>query len=76
MMKESAKEQFKWKFWYNAVILNGVIFFIALGIIAVFIFPDEWRVPVSAVSFLIALVFVFFFRKQYVNTKQWLEQQS
>lgn len=76
MMNESAKEQFKWKFWYNAVILNGVVFFLALGIIAVFLFPMAWRMPGSVICLLIALLLAFVFRRQYLKTKQWLDQNA
>ena len=76
MMNESAKEQFKWKFWYNAVILNGVIFFFALGVLAVFLFPQVWRVPGAVVCLLIALVLAALFRRQYLKTKEWLDKNA
>lgn len=75
-MNESAKEQFKWKFWHNAVILNGVIFFFALGILAVFLFPASWRLPGSVICLLISLALAILFRRQYLRTKEWLDQNA
>lgn len=75
-MNESAKEQFKWKFWYNAVILNGVILFFALGVLAIFLFPLAWRIPGSVVCLLIALTLAIVFRRQYLKTKEWLNQNA
>jgi hypothetical protein len=72
-MDESAKEQFRWKFWYVAVILNGVVLFFALGVIAVFLFPPAWRVPGSVACLLIALALAVLFRKQYLKTREWLD---
>jgi hypothetical protein len=74
MMNEPAKEQFKWKFWHVSVILNGVIFFFALGIIAIFLFPKVWRVPGSVLCLLIALALAIVFRRQYLKTREWLNQ--
>ena len=73
-MDESAKEQFRWKFWYVAVILNGVVFFFALGVIAVFLFPPAWRVVGSVTCLAIALVLAVIFRRQYLKTREWLDQ--
>ncbi len=75
-MNESAKEQFKWKFWYIAVILNGVILFFAIGVIALFLFPQSWRVPGSVVSLFIALLLTIIFRRQYLKTKEWLNKNA
>ncbi|MDD1728106.1 MAG: hypothetical protein LUQ50_03440 [Methanospirillum sp.] len=75
-MNESAKEQFKWKFWHIAVILNGVILFFAVGIIALFLFPQPWRVPGSVVCLLIALLLAVVFRNQYLKTKEWLDNNA
>lgn len=76
MMNESAKEQFRWKFWYNAVLLNGVVLFFALGILAVFLFPQAWRVPGSVICLLIALVLALLFRREYLKTKEWLNKNG
>jgi len=75
-MNESAKEQFKWKFWHIAVILNGVIFFFALGVIAIFLFPPVWRMPGSVTCLVIALILAVIFRRQYLKTKEWLDQNA
>ena len=75
-MNESAKEQFKWKFWYNAVLLNGVILFFALGVLAIFLFPQSFRIPGSIVCLLVALTLALLFRRQYLKTKEWLNQNA
>ncbi len=76
MMNESAKEQFKFKFWHIAVILNGVVFFFALGIIAVFLFPLSWRLPGSVICLLISLILAVIFRRKYLKTKEWLDKNA
>ena len=76
MMNESAKEQFKFKFWHIAVILNGVVFFFALGIIAVFLFPMSWRLPGSVICLLISLILAVIFRRKYLQTKEWLDKNA
>ncbi|HWQ67440.1 MAG TPA: hypothetical protein VN372_11300 [Methanospirillum sp.] len=75
-MNESAKEQFKWKFWHLAVILNGVIFFFALGLLAIFLFPPAYRIPGSVVSLGLALALTVIFRSKYSKTKEWLDKNA
>lgn len=72
-MNESAKEQFKWKFWHLAVILNGVIFFSALCILFLLLDFLPYRFPVAGVSLVVAGILGLIFRKQYSLTKAWLD---
>lgn len=75
-MDESSKEQFRWKFWHLALILNGVVFFYALVIIALFIFPEPARVPGAVISLVIALILTVVFRRSYFKTKAWLDEKN
>lgn len=72
-MNESAKEQFKWKFWHLAVILNGVIFFSALFILFLLLDFLPFRYPVAGVSLVIAVILGLVFSRQYKQTKTWLD---
>ncbi len=72
-MNESAKEQFKWKFWHLAVILNGIILFTAVAIIFLLLGFLPYRLPVIIISAVIVLSLAFIFARQYRKTKAWLE---
>ena len=39
MMDETAKEQFKWKFYRLAVELNAIILLVALAVVSSFLVP-------------------------------------
>ncbi len=76
MMKESQKEQFKWKFWFLAVILNGIIFLFAVAVLSWFLIPDPYRSPITVISIIIGAFLILYFRKRYKTTKEWLSQCS
>ncbi|NLV25990.1 MAG: hypothetical protein GXY48_02315 [Methanomicrobiales archaeon] len=72
-MDDNSKEQFKWRFWHLTVILNGVILFFALSVIAFFLFPAAFRVPGAVVSLVLAVILAVIFVKNYHKTKAWLD---
>jgi len=43
MMDETAKEQFKWKFYRLAIQLNAIILLVALAILSFFLTPEPYR---------------------------------
>lgn len=76
MMNEDNKKKFKMKFYYLAVQLNAIILFFALSFIVFFIGPAQYRIPLSFVLILIALMLSVNFRKKYLETKAWLDEHS
>jgi len=72
-MDDASKEQFRWRFWHLTVILNGVILFYALAVIALFLFPESFRMPGAVISLVLAVILTIVFAKNYRKTKSWLE---
>jgi L-asparagine transporter-like permease len=75
-MEPASKEQFKWKFYRLQVMINLVIFLFAAGIIALFLAPENLRMPAFVILVLIAIVLAVYARKRYRETKEWLEGQG
>lgn len=73
-MDESAKEQFKWKFYRLAVQLNAIILLVALAVLFFFLAPEPYRLPALIVLLVIALVLAWNFVKSYRTTKAWLDE--
>jgi hypothetical protein len=72
-MDDASKEQFRWRFWHLAVILNGVILFYALSVLALFLFPEPARIPGATICVILAIILTIIFRKNYYKTKAWLD---
>ncbi len=75
-MDPASKERLKWKFYRLAVLLNIIVLIVAIGIIAFFRAPPDYRIPVLAVLFVAAVAMSIFFRKKYRETKTWLKEQE
>lgn len=73
-MDESAKEQFKWKFYRLAVQLNAIILLVALAVLFFFLAPEPYRLPALIVLLVIAVVLAWNFVKSYRTTKAWLDE--
>jgi hypothetical protein len=74
-MDAKAKEQFRWKFYSLALQLNAMILLIALAILSFFLVPLQYRYPAVAVLLIGAGVLACFFRKRYLETRAWLDEQ-
>ncbi len=74
-MDAKAKEQFRWKFYSLALQLNAIILLVAIAILAVFLFPAQFRYPAVVVLLCAAAILAFFFRRNYSVTKAWLDEQ-
>ncbi len=74
-MDTAAKEQFKWKFYRLAMLLNIVVLLIAVGVIAFFIAPDDYRIPSLFILLIAAIMAGIYFRGKYLETRKWLEEQ-
>ena len=76
MMDDESKKKFKMKFYYLAVQLNVIILLVALSVMAFFIGPGQYRIPLIIALLVIALVLSFHFRKRYKETKVWLDEHT
>lgn len=74
-MDESARKIFKFKYIKLVMMLNVLIFSIAAAILIFFIVPPEYtlRIPVVAALAIIAAITGVVTRKNYIETKKWLE---
>ena len=75
-MDPATKERFKWKFYRLAVLLNIIILLVAIGVIALFKAPPEYRIPSFVILVLAAVTLSIYFWKQYQETKTWLKEQE
>ena len=74
MMDETAKEQFKWKFYKLSILLNVIILLVALIVISVFLVPDPYRIPAIVIMAVLAIVLSWIFIADYRQTKAWLDE--
>jgi O-antigen/teichoic acid export membrane protein len=74
-MDPATKEQLKWKFYRLAVLLNVIILLVAVGVIAFFRAPSDYRIPLVVISILAAAALSMYFWRRYRETKTWLKEQ-
>ncbi|MEI8330716.1 MAG: hypothetical protein WCF90_03560 [Methanomicrobiales archaeon] len=74
-MDESAKTQFRWKFYRLTVQLNIIVMIVALSIIIFFIVNSPYTPPTILGMLILALLLSLDFLKQYKETKAWLYAQ-
>jgi len=74
MMDETAKNQFKWKFYLLAIQLNVIILLFALSAIAFFIVWIPYRIPAAIGMAIFAFVLSWNFSRRYCSTKAWLDE--
>jgi xanthine/uracil permease len=75
-MDETAKNQFKWKFYGLAVQLNVIILLFALSVVAFFLVRIPYLISAAIGMVIIALVLSWDFSKRYRSTKAWLDEHS
>lgn len=71
-MDAEKKEVFRMKFYKLALLLNAVIFLAALTVMAVFIAPEPYRIPLVLAMTAIVAYLAIIFRKKYRETQGWL----
>ncbi|MDH7509758.1 MAG: hypothetical protein QHH04_01800 [Methanolinea sp.] len=76
VMDAATREQFKWKFYKLAIILNGVVLMAAIGVVVLFKAPGTISTPLAALFFILAAGLSFYFRRRYRSTREWLDEQS
>lgn len=75
-MDDQKKEQFRWKFYLLALMLNGTILLVACAVIAFFLAPVSLKLPLVLILLILALVLGLVFRRSYFRAKKWLEENS
>jgi hypothetical protein len=75
-MDAETKELFRLKFYNVALHLNAVILVAALTVMALFIAPEPYRLPVVLVMILLVAYLAITFRRNYYETKAWLYEQA
>ncbi|MDD1704974.1 MAG: hypothetical protein LUP97_07110 [Methanoregula sp.] len=77
-MDATAKDQFRWKFYHLAIHLNIIVILVVVPVIFLFLFPKKfevYRFPLIAGMLLAALLLSLSFRKNYRETRAWLQAQ-
>jgi FtsH-binding integral membrane protein len=75
-MDDQKKEQFRWKFYRLTLQLNAVILLAALIVIAFFITPEPYRIPLVLVMILLEAYLSFTFTRKYRQTRLWLDEHA
>jgi len=75
-MDPATKEQFKWKFYRLVVMLNLIVLIVAIGIVALFKAPADYRIPVFLAFLIAAFLAAWHFRRQYRATRAWLQSNE
>lgn len=73
-MDDKEREQFKGMFTANVILLNILIFAIALAVALGIIAPMTWtpKIPVVVGSIVVAVIALILFVRKYRSTKAWL----
>lgn len=75
-MDLATKEQFRWKFYRLAVMLNIIILLVAIGVLAFFRAPEPYRIPAVVLLVISAGMLAIWFLRQYRTTREWLNSQD
>lgn len=75
-MDAETKEQLRLKFYLVAIQLNAVILLAALIVMALFIAPDPYRIPLVMGMIVLVAYFSMNFSKKYRETRAWLYEHA
>ena len=75
-MDESAKAQFKWKFYRLTVELNIIVLLVAVSILVYFFIHSTYSIMVIIGTLALALLLLMDFIKKYRETKAWLDDNA
>jgi len=75
-MDAETKDLFRLKFYKVALHLNAVILLAALTVMALFIAPEPYRIPVVLAMILLVAYFAITFRRKYHETRAWLYEHA
>ena len=76
VMDEDTKNQFRWKFYRLTLQLNVIILLVALSVLGYFFLPVSYRIPLIAIMLIVAAALSVNFRKCYLGTKMWLDENA
>jgi uncharacterized membrane protein YdbT with pleckstrin-like domain len=76
VMDEDAKNQFRWKFYRLTIQLNAIVLLVALSVLGFFFLPYPYRLPLIVIMLVVAAVLSVNFRKSYLSTKVWLDENG
>ncbi|MCQ8893390.1 MAG: hypothetical protein NQU46_01960 [Methanolinea sp.] len=76
VMDAAAREQFRWKFYRLALLLNGVILVFAIGFVVFFKVPAPLGPPLAGAFLVLAGVLALYFQRQYSATRRWLDDHA
>ncbi|MCX6686172.1 MAG: hypothetical protein NTV10_05975 [Methanoregula sp.] len=75
-MDAQIKEQLRFKFYRLTLQLNAVILLAALIVIAWFIAPEPYRIPLILVMILLEAYLSFNFTTRYRQSRLWLDEHA
>jgi hypothetical protein len=75
-MDPEAKEEFRWKFYLLAVQMNAIVFIVALTLMAAWIAPEPFRIPLILFLIVLAAYLSISFYRKYNATKSWLDEHT
>jgi len=75
-MDAENKDLLRLKFYGVALHLNAVILLVAVTVIALFIAPEPYRLPVVLAMILLVVYLAITFRRKYHETKAWLNEHA
>jgi hypothetical protein len=75
-MNPSAERIFKMKFAKLTIMLNVIIIFVAIAIVAFFGLIPFYSTAIGIIFLIVAVVMAVLFRNHYVRDKAWLMEQE
>ncbi|MCX6687846.1 MAG: hypothetical protein NT112_05630 [Methanoregula sp.] len=75
-MDAENKDLLRLKFYGVALHLNAVILLVAVTVIALFIAPEPYRLPVVLAMILLVAYLAITFRRKYQETRAWLYEHA
>ena len=75
-MDAENKDLLRLKFYKLVIQLNAVILFAALAVMALFIAPEPYRLPVVLAMILLVAYLAITFRRKYQETRAWLYEHA
>jgi uncharacterized membrane protein YqjE len=75
-MDPEKKEEFRLKFYKIALQLNAIILLAALTVMALFIAPEPYRIPLVLVMIVLVVYLSINFTKKYRETRAWLYEHA
>jgi Ca2+/Na+ antiporter len=75
-MDAETKDLLRLKFYKLVIQLNAVILFAALAVMALFIAPEPYRLPVVLAMILLVAYLAITFTRKYHETRAWLYEHA